>query len=1585
MACIYKYKDNLYTKEELVKFLNEEEIANLTPEVEHEVKKGVNLLFETNPELEKIGTQADYSAYLDEVFPETELSAIEHNSQQNIQGFKEYMKIQNTPETEYLSPTLEEEPDDANMYFNPSYSASPMYEYPVGEITSYRALKEQMLSNIEGKLVDVKRELKQHRNRSNYRDQLEHAQELLNAEKAELEKELKTLREQIKKSTFTIHNIVERDLERANTLATSRDPKDTKEAMEIADFIITMAERESKTIKSFAFGRHPLYTQQELNELPQSDQDQLDEWRKRAVVITTKVEQSNDAIVEDLVNGISVVDKLYGRRLTIADLTQEMKDVDWLSMFVMDINNGIFSQNGKLPQVAYYLFNQEMENAQAKYRILSDKIDNITPKVESELKKLGIVNKFLFARPADYTIFFQKDTNGLFGKGMNLVDFLSSEYYVANSKKNEEYREKYAKIASEKDPEKKMNAYNDLVKEKMKRIRKNEHVINPALLSVFRNDPIYGHAVFQPYISKYTQQQADEHEKLLLDLLGQKEYDKQIARMKTLLDDYVNLRTTTINTLLQDEQKTDPKDLSQKAQREINELSLKENPYYAARLTETGQKPQDRNTIYGPKPILPNLNSVLSIPKNPDHYDKNYKLIQSNSVLAEFYDLSRQISETMKAVFPSEIQAQLLDTSLNYIQNTVWDILLQDEGSFFPKLIKIIRKMWHDLVQAFGTDSNTVLSDAHLNWRTNEPNYEVNASFLTNNLSAIKAIKSVEISKFQSLSGLTDLSKVDTNTLNPHSKRYLEKILGKGSLQNPRVINVFKLLDSYAHHIKMQDSSPNLPKILKTYANIASQYEARNTILPVVQNIKNHYENINKTAQSNFGDNVFMSQVQLTKLGGKRVKAITQFESWFNRQILDNKGITGQFGRIEEKEKKDAAKLLKKLGSGIMQGIPLKGIYTLEESKNIKEMARILKTIDKAKLASIKRIRNLPLDQRSDSEKLFLESNVGIVNMLSYTENAGKTLSVSSILGAVIKYTGLKALALNLSSATTNLIEGQISNVLAAEIGDVFKPQNLNSVSPIDIMYANVVRRTTGIAGKKFSDSKTPIRVWKLDKIIDRYDIFADIANDVQHSSTETVLDSFASNVLMAPTRVTEYYNQAPFIAAVLADVMVKGKDAQGNDIETDLLDAVDRVRTPSGYIVAMKPEYNTPENRAAYLRDFSGMTKQDAVQYSKKYIDLKVKIDQGIKNAHGDYNKFGGMYAKEFVVGKALLSLRTWLPRQLYIRFAPEQDDLLLGVKGFKGFARSHITPTAIMAGGLTGLALGGLPLLYAGAGLGYLLNDVVGLQSKKFGAYSGTHWVNDLLITTQMLLYKLIGNPLNMAYLFVRPAVNYVSGKKTRRIINTTGNNVIVYNKGFEVRNAYTIMKGDRFTERDYKNYKANIRDITNMLTVYAIYFAIKLIYKPDDDEPDKQDMTPEQLAELKKERAEENLLVNKAMQLISQMTSYYNALDMIKELNPTDTIVVKTFENIVKYIGAAHTKIFGEDWEDIQTGGINRGKSRHDVQFEKTFVPSTFSDPLDMGFKSAMTHQWFHTKMDEWFVSDEDKAKKELAALRLMRKEE
>mgnify|MGYP003621028570 CR=1 FL=1 len=70
MSCIITYNGQNFTQEDFLDYLKSQIPAS------NIIKPGIEELFESNPELAEIGTQEQYSQYLDTIFPDSKVKEI---------------------------------------------------------------------------------------------------------------------------------------------------------------------------------------------------------------------------------------------------------------------------------------------------------------------------------------------------------------------------------------------------------------------------------------------------------------------------------------------------------------------------------------------------------------------------------------------------------------------------------------------------------------------------------------------------------------------------------------------------------------------------------------------------------------------------------------------------------------------------------------------------------------------------------------------------------------------------------------------------------------------------------------------------------------------------------------------------------------------------------------------------------------------------------------------------------------------------------------------------------------------------------------------------------------------------------------------------------------------------------------------------------------------------------------------------------------------------------------------------------------------------------------------------------------------
>jgi len=581
---------------------------------------------------------------------------------------------------------------------------------------------------------------------------------------------------------------------------------------------------------------------------------------------------------------------------------------------------------------------------------------------------------------------------------------------------------------------------------------------------------------------------------------------------------------------------------------------------------------------------------------------------------------------------------------------------------------------------------------------------------------------------------------------------------------------------------------------------------------------------------------------------------------------------------------------------------------TLEEKKDL---------ADKIKAAMTGRVLTRDEQkQRKDLNDLIDKETdpVEKQKLIDQRDKLGKQIAGSAILNNLLNYVRYLGLGWNLSSSVTNFMEGQTANMILAATGDYFDSRHYYRA--MHITGQSFIKNATFGA---FGQARTVLPgATKARFLIDRYDILQDSTNELQKASIKTPLNRLQALSPYELNKRVEYLNQAPIMVAVLLDTEITGKNGEKGNVWDAL--------TPDG---KLKEEFATPENIQTW-EEGTG----------EAYKNFKRKVNNAIVMAHGNYDQLRGMMAKEGVVGKALIMFKAWAGSQLYQRFAIEQDDIETGVKGYKGRYRSFTKTSGAMFTSLAGFALAGPAGFVGGAMLGFGLGVYSGNKSDvEVKAKMGM--LTEMSFLLKALLRKSIGFPINM-----------IAG---RELIAEAD---------------YSKLQGDlqnnKFTERDVKNTKALITEMSIILSYLSMMMVTKALLWDDDDEEDDP------------KRMQHNIIVNRLNQLINSATSYINVSETWKNLVSTTPLF--TFaNNTVKLMSDMSEWLEGND---IGTDGANGGDSKLAKTASKVILPSFARDPY-LGFGTAAERQFTKTNYDDWFWDDEKIERRVMQGKRLQLK--
>jgi hypothetical protein len=229
--------------------------------------------------------------------------------------------------------------------------------------------------------------------------------------------------------------------------------------------------------------------------------------------------------------------------------------------------------------------------------------------------------------------------------------------------------------------------------------------------------------------------------------------------------------------------------------------------------------------------------------------------------------------------------------------------------------------------------------------------------------------------------------------------------------------------------------------------------------------------------------------------------------------------------------------------------------------------------------------------------------------------------SFTNSIDSLLKYVQLKGMGWNPFSGMTNYLFGEISNIIYSTAGVDFSNSDLNK--------ARI---------KVLGDGK------KVESLMIKYNVLKDIIDAHYKKQTN-------NNVLgkglewVSPFqlhKLGEYQVQGEILVAMMLKKKVK-VTIDGKEQEIPLYEAYDE-----------NGNWKYGEDKS-WEGDFN--KKED----NRKWLDFKLKVDQVIAKVHGNYNPDAPIRAKRYVLGRALMQFRTWIPEGVESRFGAAKYDELL------------------------------------------------------------------------------------------------------------------------------------------------------------------------------------------------------------------------------------------------------------------------------------------------------------------------------------
>ena len=1342
-----------------------------------------------------------------------------------------------------------------------------------------------------------------------------------------LEDEIAGLKALDTKSPELIAPYIEKELSRLESLVVSDNPEDLKEARDTIQFIKAMSNFELNDAT-----RHPIY---DYNEMYNKDTKEFlfteamtkpfIDWAAKASRLGNTLTAQEHKQIEEIYNNNDNIKKMFaGKAFTYNEIVlaaQGLKDASWIDMMVMDISAGIRSHNGILPQVAKKIAEDAFQVATVWSKDIENIMDEILPQVEAEIKKLDGGKhslSILGIKGVSYSWIKQIYRNGL--ETGNLASKYAAEWFDTLAEVRDAYKEALKKAYEYDDIVVRNKMIGNVNKERAKWINENTKVLNPGFIESIVSNPKF--SAFSSHFG--TPEQVATHTKEMITLVGKRHFDKMIEEQTNLLEEFMVQRQIYLEQRLFEagvaiEDNLPPSERTKmKVWDEIN------SPFRALNYLETGK-------FFGTveEDYYSNLKYTTYAPlrtsndRETNFYDVNYEKVEENEILMKFYDIVHEATSQIRNSMDLDTQEKVLDTSVSFIHKSTAELLL-DRGDIkvWQTLSETFRNIIDKIKMVAGVRRQDQFSFARINLITGQPEYQVSDQFLKQGANAIEqnfklnqikflqdynsVLGAKKLSKFTKFTHLALTSK-NADSMAELLSPYLEGITGAKLLElypDDRV-PVGKIIQAYSQHQVAQEKSFDLPRIIKHFSYLSAQYEARQSMMPMVELLKRHYESIKAPLTQNTDEAITNMQASApgenrSALGQIRVNANRQVDNWFQRVVLGKTGIKKHYGFIKKRELKlddgtpeEEKDFLTKVFDKLITGDVTKNLMTHHDKKLATQIDDLIsKETDEENLADLKAMR----------------------------ENLNRDFSLSGAVDNILNFVRFKALGFNISSGFTNVIEGQLANSIAASGSLNFPAEYIDTVTLSEMMYSDSMA--------KFNPKWALEKVRKYQVIMDKFDLLQDSKDELQKSSAKSSISGLSRLNPYYIQSKGESYNQIPLVAALLRDITIYDK----NGDESNVGDALEV--TEKG-LLKLKEDFRTGEHGEENIQNWEKSN-------GKTYLNFKSKAEDLIKNTHGDYSKTSGMMAKSTHTGTIIMMFKTWLSREMYKRFAVEQDNTLSGIKGFKGRYHSHSSVTGLALGVGAGLLPFGIPGAVVFGGVGVFLG-------KGFGAHNMLSFAEESVLITKIMTRKILGFPVNF--------VGRSLGK----------GNLIEIDADKLAPDKMKVFTKD-FTAMDFANWKMNIQETAAIYMWIGLLLAVKALTWDDDDD------------EKSKRRKAHNLLANKFMGLAQSLTQYSNPLDLYKTIS--NIALLRILTDATKLLGDLSKEMSGQG---LITSGEHTGEHKAVRQFKKTFLPPVLANPFSFGFETQTERQFAPSPVDSWFWGEEKSAKTEVGQIRAEAKKE
>lgn len=1045
------------------------------------------------------------------------------------------------------------------------------------------------------------------------------------------------------------------------------------------------------------------------------------------------------------------------------------------------------------------------------------------------------------------------------------------------------------------------------------------------LIELGKLPEIISNTEFASFSSYFNIAEAQNYKKELIGKIGQYEYTKLVEHQTELLEDYMAAIKEELTQLLDKERVTTPADLSYEAINHFNIFAKRRNPFdlivshkagqmgrvdYVAGNASSQYQSHIRYNTYIPKRQLDIVDmDGMPMTMESEYYDKDFDKIEAEPTLLEFWEVLSDATGMMNSTL-SDTNVSLGHYSLLRMGQSTTDILLNKETSLLNKTTHLLKETGQSLKGLLSTKDRKVDVDS-------VP--EVNKSQIKTIQDEVNKRYEVVLMRLSTANNMVFRKKtlIELKTVNQETKEILESITGKNI---PSLISTYGermspyVLKEYLTNQVMEEQTFNLPLMMRAYLDMVSEYKAQKDALPEISIFKGLYDEIQVAKQdSKVGQNlpsirqIIDRKTRKAGIEDKRWMSQLRMKTWINKNV---KGISEPevWGRLGMKNLNSKEKEFKKDAEEYLKLLKAE----LENTDSPEEQANLASEITEVEYA---------------------------------LENLGEVVALSAMYENLINRLPIfVGLGYNIKTQIVNRFQGWWQGMI----------NDTGRYWPKGAFYAanafinrKGARRLPGMSSYRNEINKTKLLVEKLN-------VLQDATNEIDRAKRDSgirgkmkVLDPFYL------VEYVEWHNQVPQILSMLSGMTIK--DKQGKEYPIFDGNGLPAYTIVNGQLV-LKPEFDTPSNRETWV-DFS-----DDVS-----SDNKSRITKTIAILNGDYSKTGTTFVKKSAVGRTLMMFKTWLPKQIRMRYGSNQTDLDLGQGSYDGAYtgalktnKSRTGASALIGAEVALLSTMTLGLGFGGVMAGGLLVNTIYKNRKASKDGENLETMKQLGLAGQALVKKFIGLP-----------INTVSGKN------------LIKSQDFSSLG---------LTKAEEENFHFIVNETVGLLYLTLVKVAIKAMFGDDEeDEPKTINGQPNPYYFKKRQSEEEKsfgiIMENQITRLISDVSLYMSPEGLYTiTMNPAG--IDSWFKNVVKISDGLSRKVQGND--ELETGP-NQGKSKFWVSTRETLLPGIFNEWIDgdfdsFGYKKQSKKDFNPGELqDYWFKSDYAKDRKTIKAERATAKEE